>query len=211
MKMYIEVPKKTWKENPKFFLYNIGSIVSFFLFLDYFYKIISKIVMTLINRSDLSGLLTMIFYAICLILITIYFPYVFIWFKLSVLGRFMEKLFPKKSLKDHYGSYKRARDNAYNQTSDDVHYTGTGYADGFGRVSISEIKEYRSRRTAEVNRDTAGDEYLGKFIILKPLFYLLIYLTLWYFTPILFLIAVPKVVKYANYISQQNQQNVPGN
>ena len=102
-----------------------------------------------------------------------------------------DAFFAKKKVSKHISEVLSGRNHIDWTTTDDVKRTVSGTVDQFGSLYNADLKEYRSRKTAEIKKGEYTDMYILRYMVLKPTLFLLA----WLLTPFIGLIAIPRLKK----------------
>ena len=188
--VYVNMVQKMLVVRKKFFL-NVGTLIAIFFVAIGILALVVGIFETLFTFSIIYSFgeaIALIFQLIYGLLIAIYFPFVKIWIENNPM---YDAFFAKKKVSKHISEVLSGRNHIDWTTTDDVKRTVSGTVDRFGNLYNADLKEYRSRKTAEIKKGEYTDMYILRYMVLKPTLFLLT----WLLTPFIGLIAIPRLKK----------------
>ncbi|EHA4020804.1 hypothetical protein JKN55_000065 [Enterococcus faecalis] len=188
--VYVNMVQKMLVVRKKFFL-NVGTLIAIFFVAIGILALIVGIFETLFTFSVIYSFgeaIALIFQLIYGLLIAIYFPFVKLWIENNPM---YDTFFAKKKVSKHILEVLNGRNRIDRTTTDDVKRTVSGTVDRFGNLYNADLKEYRSRKTAEIKKGEYTDMYILRYMVLKPTLFLLA----WLLTPFIGLIAIPRLKK----------------
>ena len=188
--VYVNMVQKMLVVHKKFFL-NVGTLIAIFFVAIGILALIVGIFETLFTFSMIHSFgeaIALIFQLVYGLLIAIYFPFVKIWIENNPM---YDAFFANKKVSKHILEVLNGRNRIDRTTTDDVKRTVSGTVDRVGNLYNADLKEYRSRKTAEIKKGEYTDMYILRYMVLKPTLFLLA----WLLTPFIGLIAIPRLKK----------------
>lgn len=187
--MYIEIVKRTWEANKKFFFNPVAILLGVVYALGGF-----AFLLTL----DLSSILAIATGASWII----YYPFVRLWLFSQT---WFQKYVPQWSISEHVSRYLSTSRRIDEETPDDVSYTGSvSYSNSFS--STVNITENRTRQTAKNKKDNAINNHVIIFFTVRIMLPLMVL----FLTPFLFWFAVPSLINAGFYETLENKDTYKG-
>lgn len=188
--VYVNMVQKMLVVRKKFFL-NVGTLIAIFFVAIGILALVVGIFETLFTFSMIYSFgeaIALIFQLVYGLLIAIYFPFVKLWIESNPM---YDGFFAKKKVSKHILEVLNGRNRIDRTTTDDVKRMVSGTVDRFGNLYNADLKEYQSRKTAEIKKGEYTDMYILRYMVLKPTLFLLA----WLLTPFIGLIAIPRLKK----------------
>lgn len=184
--IYIEMVKKMMKANKKFFI-NLGTmysvIIGIFMVMNSFHSPGSYNIFFFLRQF-----VTVAIALSYLFLTGVSFPFVELWMEKNTLFRMY---LGKKTILEHFNDIRSGRREIDAITGDNVRYKVSGYVDRYGDINNANLKEHRSRETANNRKETMLWGYILRYTLIK----IPIMMFVWFICPILALIAIPSLQK----------------